>query len=257
MDISDILDSYGALKSILSIPMRKSATLEILLTDLHTLFHPPTTLSPLQVDRGKVGKDSDHNIVVFAPKNNIQFQQTRSKKTIMSRPLPESGLLNFEKELIRYPWDEVLSGKSVNEQVEEFHYFLRSQLDKFFPEKMVKMSNLDKKWFSPQLKQIHRTMQREFYKHRRSEKYKRLKSKFKRLKRRSIQTFYSTFVSDLKTSNSGKWYTMAKKIGAIDQMSNGEIKVECLSNYNNKQCAEKIAKHFASISNEYDPVDLT
>ena len=40
-------------------------------------------------------------------------------------------------------------------------------------------------------------------------------------------------------------------------MSNGEIKVECLSNYNNKQWAEKIAKHFASISNEYDPVDLT
>ena len=166
-------------------------------------------------------------------------------------------LLNFERELIRYLWDEVLSGKSVNEQVEEFHYFLRSQLDNFFPEKMVKMSSLDKKWFSPQLKQIHRTMQREFYKHRRSEKYKRLKSKFKRLKRRSIKTFYSTFVSDLKTSNPGKWYTMAKKIGAIDQMSNGEIKVECLSNYNNKQCAEKIAKHFASISNEYDPVALT
>ena len=166
-------------------------------------------------------------------------------------------LLNFERELIRYLWDEVLSGKSVNEQVEEFHYFLRSQRDKFFPEKMVKMSNLDKKWFSPQLKQIHMAMQREFYKHPRSEKYKRLKSKFKRLKRRSIKTFYSTFVSDLKTSNPGKWYTMAKKIGAIDQMSNGEIKVECLSNYNNKQCAEKIAKHFASISNEYDPVDLT
>ena len=55
--ISDILDSYGALKSILSVPTRKSATLEIILTDLHTLFHPPTTLPPLQVDSDKQGKE--------------------------------------------------------------------------------------------------------------------------------------------------------------------------------------------------------
>ena len=50
---------------------------------------------------------------------------------------------------------------------------------------------------------------------------------------------------------------MAKRIGAVDQMSNGEIKVESLSDFNNKLCAEKIAKHFATISNEYNPVDRT
>ena len=56
-------------------------------------------------------------------------------------------------------------GKSVNQQVEVFHNFLRSQLENYFPEKMVRMSNLDKKWFSPSLKQIHRKMQREWYRH--------------------------------------------------------------------------------------------
>ena len=50
---------------------------------------------------------------------------------------------------------------------------------------------------------------------------------------------------------------MAKKIGAVDQMTNGDIKVECLSQFTNKECADKIAEHFATISNEYDPVDLT
>ena len=103
VDINDILDSYGALKSIISVSTRKSATLEILLTDLHTMFHPPTTLPPLQVDKGKVGKDSDHNIVVFAPISNIQYQQTRQKKTILTRPLPESEIFKFEKDLIKYP----------------------------------------------------------------------------------------------------------------------------------------------------------
>ena len=154
------------------------------------MFHPPTTLPPLKVDRDKVSKDSGHNIVVFAPNSNITYQQTRRKKTIYTRPLPESQIMRFENDLIRYPWDEVFLYKNVDQQVEQFHLFLRSQLDKYFPEKMVRISNLDKKWFSPQIKQIHRKMQREFYKHRRSPKYKKLKSKFKKLKRRSIKTFY-------------------------------------------------------------------
>ena len=53
LDTTEILDSYGALQQIISVPTRKSATLEILLTDLHTLYHPPTTLPPLQVDQDK------------------------------------------------------------------------------------------------------------------------------------------------------------------------------------------------------------
>ena len=42
LEITDILDSYGALKQIISVPTRKTALLEIILTDLHTLFHPPS-----------------------------------------------------------------------------------------------------------------------------------------------------------------------------------------------------------------------
>ena len=48
---------------------------------------------------------------------------------------------------------------------------------------------------------------------------------------------------------------MAKKIGSFDQMNQGEIKVESLLNFNNIQCAQKIASHFAAISNEYSPID--
>ena len=40
-------------------------------------------------------------------------------------------------------------------------------------------------------------------------------------------------------------------------MNEGEVKVECLSNLNNVQSAQKIAQHFAAISNEYSPIDTT
>ena len=134
---------------------------------------------------------------------------------------------------------------------------MRNNLDKYFPEKISKISILDKKWMSPQLKQIHRAMQREYCKHRKSQKHKKLKSKFKKLKRKSVQTFYSDFVHNLKKSDPGKWYQMARKIGAVHQSETGAVQVESLSNLSNGECAQKIAEHYAAVSNEYLPIDLT
>ena len=133
--ITDVLDCYGALHQIISVPTRNSTTLEIILTDLHTLFHPPTTLPPIQVDTDKKGKDSDHNTVVFAPKDNLQYRSEVKKKIIKTRPLPESTFFKFEEKLIKYPWEQVFIGKGVDTQVEIFHNFLRSNLEKCFPEK--------------------------------------------------------------------------------------------------------------------------
>ena len=256
LSVSDILDSFGALKQIISIPTRQKATLEILLTDLHTLYHPPTTIPPLQVDEDMVGKDGDHEIVILAPISNKQYKINRHKKTISSRQLPESQIINFEKAIISINWEEVYQNKNINEKVEAFHYILRSNLDIFFPEKVTKMTNLDREWMSPELKQIHRAKQREFFRHRKSPKYKELNKNFKKLERKTLKTFYSKFVSELKMTDPGKWYKMAKQIGAVDKISGGEIQVQSLANMNNAQCAQKVAEHFASISQEYRPVDI-
>ena len=48
---------------------------------------------------------------------------------------------------------------------------------------------------------------------------------------------------------------LQKKIGAVDQMSGGDISVESLTGLSNLQAARRIAEHFASISNEYLPID--
>ena len=97
VDVTDVLDSYGALKQIISIPTRQSAILDLVLTDMATLYHPPTTLPPLEVDTNKVGKDGDHNIVVLAPVRNLSSKTYRKKKKVITRPLPESGMRSFEK----------------------------------------------------------------------------------------------------------------------------------------------------------------
>ena len=109
---------------------------------------------------------------------------------------------------------------------------------------------------NPSLKALHRQVQREFFKNRQSEKWKKLKGKFKRQKRRAVKSFYSKFVNDLKESDPGSWYKMAKRIGAVDQMDGQDVAVEELDGLSNEDSAERIAEHFAEVSNQYSPIKM-
>ena len=160
--IEPILDSYGALQQVISTGTRNGAILENIITDLHSFYHPPTTLQPLKVDQGKKGKDSDHQVVIFAPHANSNYQRVREKRTVTTRPLPNSGFLSFGQDITHHTWDEVFTTRDVNEKVINFHQTIRSKLDKHFPTKTVKVSTLDKKWFNPSLKSLHRKVQRLF-----------------------------------------------------------------------------------------------
>ena len=254
-DIRDVLDCYGALHQVVTQPTRNNAVLEILLTDMATLFHPPSSIAPLKVDEDKSGEDSDHKIVVFAPKDNLKFKTEKKRKIIKTRPLPDSKIISFEQQIGTFDWAKAFESKSVDEQVDIFHQVLRTNLDIYFPEKTVKMSNLDKNWMTPELKQIHRSMQREYFKHRKSDKYKSLKSRYKKVKRKCIKNNLVNFVSDLKKTSPGKWYYMAKKIGAVDSKISDDVVVESLRNLSDQEAVNAIGEHFAAVSNEYVPID--
>ena len=107
LNINYILQSYGALKQLVTDATRDSAILEFIITDLQGFYHPPSCIAPLQVDPNEQGKDSDHNIVMFPP---ISFQNTgpkRKKKTIITRLLPDSQVEKFGKFITSHNWDEV------------------------------------------------------------------------------------------------------------------------------------------------------
>ena len=78
--ISDILDSNGLLQQVCSVPTRNASTLENIVTDLATFYHPPTTLPPLENDVEGEGRPSDHNMLVFAPKGNTISSKEKEEK---------------------------------------------------------------------------------------------------------------------------------------------------------------------------------
>ena len=255
LNINRILECYGSLKQIISDGTRNSAILEYIITDLQGYFHPPASIKPLEVDENKIGKHSDHNIVVLAPINLPFHGPARKKRVIKTRPLPQSQIEKFGKFITAHEWSEVFSTEDVNEKVENFHYTLMNNLNLYFPEKCMKVSSLDKKFMTPELKQLQRQTQREFYKKRKSLKWKKLKRKFKTLKKKTIRKFYKSFVTELKTVNPSKWYAMAKKIGAVNQSDHDDLQVEALAGLTDQESSEQIARHFAAISQEYLPLN--
>ena len=186
-DYSDVIDSYGALKQCVTVGTRKQATLEIILSDLMTLYHAPTTLDPLQVDEDKNGSDSDHFIVVFAPKSDPNFHVERKKKVVKTRPLPDSQLSFFGSDIQKQTWENVFFEEDLDKKVENFHNTIVHICDKNFPTKTVKISNLDKKWITPELKTLSRKVQKEYFRHRKSSLWKKLKKEFKIKKRHAIK----------------------------------------------------------------------
>ena len=255
LKVDRILDSYGALRQIITTATRKSAILDCIITDLHTLYQMPRCLPPLQVDSDKDGSDSDHNIILLPPITSEHISR-HGKRTVITRPLPDSAVNKFSQFICTHSWEEVIGERDIDKKVNNFHNTLRSKLDEFFPERKVLVSYMDKKWITPQLKNLNRKIKREFYKNRKSNKWKKLKGKFKYLKRRRIKDFYTEFVKELKASDPAKWYTMAKRLGAEAYQNNGELKVECLKGLDDDQASEEIAHHFSKISQEYPPLDI-
>ena len=62
------------------------------------------------------------------------------------------------------------------------------------------------------------------------------------MKRKAIKKFYSNFITELKNTNPGKWYSMAKRLVAVDQMTNGEVEVEYLAGVDNSVPMNKLGQ---------------
>ena len=209
----------------------------------------------MQKDEGSKGMDGDHQTLMFAPKASKDFFVKREKRKVKTRPLPKSKVATFCAEITRHTWENVLKAEDIDIKTEEYHKYIRELLDKHLPEKTVTVSNLDKPWMNPQLKELLRQTQRERLKKGKGGKFKELWSKFRRLKRSRIKNFHRQFVQELKYSDPSKWHQKMKQLGGIDQISQGRLVISELEGLKDKKSAERVAKSFAEVSQEYSRLD--
>ena len=116
------------------------------------------------------------------------------------------------------------------------------------------MNENDQPWMNVELKNLDRKRKREYVKHKKSEKWKKLDKIFTEKSEEQKVSYYENMVEDLKNSNPGQWYSKIKRMSQLDPTKSNDIDVEELQNLPHQAQAEAIADSFAEIANLYDPL---
>ena len=177
--------------------------------------------------------------------------------TVVPRPLTQSGIERFSHWIENHTWEEIYICEDGHAMAEIFQNVLLENYWRCFPTKSLKVCEEDKPWISVDLKKLDRKIKREFFKHKRSEKWKNLKDEFEEKSSIEKQKYFQNMVSDLKTSNPGQWYSKIKRMSGKSESSKLINLVEELTGLTDQQQADCIAEHYSLISNQYEQVKST
>ena len=253
LNLSPILNLSPSLRQCVSVPTRLNppVTLDPIITTLHNLYQIPITKPPLQNDGDKIGKPSDHLVVLMYPISAQITCPPRKFKHIQCRPLPQSGMNKLGNWIQQQTWREIHECEDAHTMAKVFQKMLVDKMNECLPVKTLRISSDDKPWMNKELKDLDRKCKREYQKHQKSEKWGNLRSIFKLKCKIAKKKYYEKTVHDLKTSNISQWYSKVKRMGGVKQDQQDQIFVDELSGLDDIQQAEIIAKHYAKISNEY------
>ena len=228
------------------------AILDPIITTLGKWYQSPVTKPPINPNKDG-GKPSDHLIVLMMPLVSALQHPPRVYTSVVTRPLTQAGMQKFASWVEKYEFSEIYECKDGHRMAEIFQELLLNNFHRCFPTKILKVCAEDKPWVSAELKKLHRSVQREYLKHKQSEKWKELNQKFIEKCSYEKEKYYQNMVSDLKLSNPGKWYSKVKRMtGKTGGQEN--ILVDELIGLSSKQQAERIAEHYSDISNNYDQI---
>ena len=253
LNLSPILNLSPSLRQCVNVPTRLNppATLDPIITTLHKFYQVPITKPPLQNDADKHGKPSDHLVVLMNPISAQIICPPRNIRHIQCRPLPQSGINKLGNWIQQQTWREIFECKDAHAKARVLQKMLLDKLNECLPVKMLRISSDDKAWINKELKDLDRKCKREYQKHQKSEKWRNLHAIFKLKCKEAKEKYYKNTVHDLKTSNISQWYSKVKRMGGLRQDEQDQIFIDELSGLDKPQQAEKIAKHYAKISNEY------
>ena len=110
-----------------------------MLTKLFPYLNAPIIIPPVQPDIPGQGVPSDHSVPLCVPHTDPSKPPTRTYRTIISRPLPDSKIREFGQWLCTKSWDEIFDKTEPNEKVKVFEESMNHKLNQCFPQKITKL----------------------------------------------------------------------------------------------------------------------
>ena len=231
--------------------MNPPRMLDPIMTTLGCFYQVPEILPPLGADPGTNGKASDHMIPVMRPVNGIDNQCARSFHQIKVRPIHKSGMQLLRNWFESQSWTNNFATESVDEKAELLLSQVLGAVNKYLPEKVIKVASDDQPWFTQPLKKLDRRRRREYNKNRISEKYRRLSRLYQDKLSKAKKSYKRNMIDDIKSSKPGEWYSKLKRISRFDQQKSE------ISHLDDQEQAERIADNQARISITYKEVEIS
>ena len=260
LDLSPLLNCGLRLKQLVDRPTHNGSILDVLITNLSSFYVTPAIVPPIQPDNPEKAKPSDHSVAVSWPFTQMHNPPPKNWIHRNYRPITESKLREFGAWITQKNWDELSSELTATEESYLFECILKDNLNRICPMKHVKISSHDKPWLNFELKKLHRQKSREYVKRGKSEKYFSLSKEFKEKYRNAASTYLYNNVELLKECNPRQAYATLRRLGSVPGEDNLSTQISLPEhveeNLTAQQSVERIADHFANISNQYPPLKI-
>jgi hypothetical protein len=222
---------------------------------LSMYYNSPLIAPPLLPDDPLKAKPSDHSVPVCTPHTDKYTAPQRTWRLQTYRPLPDSSVRKFGQWITAEGWEALSSDLSATELASRFENTLKENLNKYCPEKTIKLGSQDQAWINAELKKIHRLKGREYAKRGKSVKYKSLAKEFDDKYLIEAQKYIDKNVETLKDTKPGRAFRTLKRMGAQPGYCTDSNSFTLPSHQSNnltaQESAECIADHFADISKSF------
>ena len=106
---------------------------------------------------------------------------------------------------------------SIDKKAEGLLSVITEALNRYLPERVIRVASDDEPWFSEQLKTLDRRRRRKYNKNRRSSKYPAINDLYKEKWSKTKKKYKRDQIDDLKAAKSGEWYSHLKRMTRYDQ----------------------------------------
>ena len=257
LDEKRILALDPNFRQILSENTRQDKRLYLVITDLHKYYHRPEVIPPVPVDVSGKGVPSDHKGVLVVPLSAALSQRKTFPVTRKVRPLPASAMVRFGSAIAQENWSFLTSEMTSTELVEAYQNYTSYQVEQYFPEKEVRVSEQDKPYFTEELRNLRRRRQRAYHEGGKSQKYIDIRNEFNKKLKQAAEKYRVKIIDEVSEGTRANAYSALRKLESGDNKKQNSFTLpeHADRGLTPSQSAECLAVYFSKISQEFDPIN--
>ena len=249
-DLGPIKDEHVELVEVDHGPTRGDRKIDRFLVNFPRAVIESDVLPPLDDGLGRV---SDHNIAYF----RAGFRIVKEKSiTYRYRHYTEQGAVLFQDWISQHNFGSVYASEDVNDQLEAFLRDLEGSMDICFPYRTTVRRERDPPWINPYVKQLIKRRRRIYHKEGRSDKWKSLLKKVKKLVRKRSKNYWDHQKKALLRGDASRvFFKNVKSYSSKERPPQFDVRTIFDQGLSDETVAERLADHFNGISCEFQGLD--